>query len=299
VSDTPDSVGQVTEIPAGVDPIAALEAMESAPPDSQDPTPPVAQPAAETTPEAQPPEAEWFMPGTFRTAEDMRENYQQLASERGRLAQEVGDLRRQVQAPQQPQVQQPQGPQVPSFNHPAQGYTQEQLEQLAYDNPLQAADYMAMLRTGDAIGQLIPAIAPLMESVNQQEARSAVDSLRREFGDEVVQRHSEALAAVIQQDEGYFIDEATRRQRLSMAVQSLEYQRINQQAQAQPRDQNGQFAAKPEPVHVEPGSSGAQAPAADPQVDPVVAEMRGVKSTQDRFGIVPSGLARSQAATRA
>jgi hypothetical protein len=296
VSDTTDSIGQVTEIPAGVDPIAALEALETAPPDGNDPTPPAtpetpAAPAAEQ----QPPEADWFLPGRFRTAEDMRENYQALQEERGRLAQEVGDLRRQVQ-PAAPQPQQDQGPQLPVFNHPAQGYSQEQLEQLAYDNPLQAADYMAMLRTGDAIGQLIPAIAPLMESVNQQEARSAVDSLRREFGDEVIQRHSEQLAAVIQQDGGYFLDEATRRQRLSMAVQSLEYQRINQQAQGQPRDPvTGQFAATPEPVHVEPGSSGSPAPTADPQVDPVVAEMRGVGVTQDRFGNVPSGMSRSYA----
>jgi hypothetical protein len=272
----------------------ALEAIESAPPDSQDTQP--AQPEAPAPETTEPPEAEWFMPGKFRTAEDMRANYQQLESERGRLAQEVGGLRQQVQAaPQPPQMQAPQGPQAPSFNHPAQGYTQEQLEQLAYDNPLQAADYMAMLRTGDAIGQLIPALAPLMESVNQQEARSAVDSLRREFGDEVVQRHSQALAAVIQQDEGYFFDEATRRQRLSMAIRSLEYDRLTHQSQAQPRDPNGQFAAKPEPVHVEPGSSGSPAQAADPHVDPVVAEMRGIGVVTDRFGHVPSGMSRSQA----
>lgn len=291
MSDTSDSEGQVTTIPAGVDPIAALEAMETAPPDSHDQAP--AEPETPATPPAdeQPPEADWFMPGRFRTAEDMRQNYQSLQEERGRLAQEVGDLRRQVQPA--PQPQQDQGPQLPVFNHPAQGYSQEQLEQLAYDAPLQAADYMAMVRAGEMVGQLIPAIAPLMESVNQQDARQALDSLRREFGDEVVQRHSEQLAAVIQQDGGYFLDEATRRQRLSMAIQSLEYQRM----QGQPRDPaTGKFAAAtPAPVHVEPGSSGAPAPAADPQVDPVIAEMRESGVLQDRFGNRPSGLARSHA----
>lgn len=302
MSDAPDSVGQVTEIPAGVDPIAALEAMETMPA-SQDPAPPDAQPAPEA-PDAQPPEAEWFMPGTFRTAEDMRENYQQLASERGRLAQEVGDLRRQVQVPpqqQQYQVQQQDltGPQAPAYNHPAQGYTQQELDQLAYDEPSRAMDYMAKVNALEMIGQLIPVIAPLREQAEVQGARNAIDSLRRTYGDDAVTRHSPAIAEIIQQDPAQFLEgDQIGTQRLAMALESLEYRRI-QQDHGQPRDQSGRFAANPEPVHVEPGSSGSPAPTADPHVDPVIAEMRGVGVTSDRFGHVPSGMSRSQARARA
>jgi hypothetical protein len=297
VSDTQDSVGQVTEIPAGVDPIMALEAIESAPPDSQDTQP--AEPEAPAPETTEPPEAEWLRPGKFRTAEDALQSYDALESLAGRQAQELGELRRQQSQPQQqmPQIQQQDltGPYLPAYNHPPQGYTQEQLDQLAYDNPPAAMDYMAKVNAMEMVSQLIPVIAPLREQAEMQGARNAVDSLRRTYGDDAVTRHSPALAQIIQSDPHQFVEgEQIGTQRLAMALESLEYRRL-QQGQGQPRDEQGRFAANPEPVHVEPGSSGAPAQAADPQVDPVVAEMRGIGVVTDRFGHVPSGMSRSQA----
>ncbi len=307
-----DSTGQTVSIPNGVDPLDALEAFENGDPghvatNGDDPSAasqeggPASPPNDGAAPAQNNPAAgqepgqadDWFMPGKFRTAEDMRANYDQLERERGRLAQELGEARQAFQqAPQLPQ-QAPQ-PYMPGFNHPQQGYTQEQVEQLQYENPAQLADWFAVQRTAEAMAQLAPALAPLMESVNQQEARNAVDTLRRSFGDDVVQRHSQALAEMIQSDDSYFLDEHVRVNRMATALKALEFDHINKQAQAQPRAADGTFAAKSEPaqqVYVEPGSTGAQSvQTTEPQVDPVVAGMRGVGVVRDRFGTVPPEL---------
>lgn len=313
MSDTGDSPGQVVDVPADLDPLDALEQLESG---GQDATPNVGD-AAATDPAApasaegdgqqpapsdgqatDPGQDEWYMPGKFRTAEDMRESYLHLEQERGRLAQELGEHRQalaqqQYQQAPQPQYQQAPQPQMPVYQHPPQGYTQEQIDQLQYENPAQLADWFGQKHSERMVEQLIPALAPLMESVNQQEARQTVDSLRRTFGDDTVQRHSQALAAAIQADDGYFVDEQTRLHRLSTELRALEYDRLQREAQAQPRASDGTFAAKPAPVHVEGGSSGnAATPQAQPDVDPVVQGMRGVGMIHDRFGSVPPELAR-------
>ena len=310
-----DSQGTVTEIPAGVDPLDALDAIERGETSGQEASPPDAtngdtppgsgdyrEPQQTQAPEApaDPPAQveEWVMPGKFRSVQDLVDGYLNVEQKAGRLAQEVGQYRQQAPQPQLPQQAQAPQPYMPVFNHPASGYTQEQIEQLQYENPAQLADYFGMVRAAEAMSQLVPALAPLMENVNQQSARNAVETLRRAYGDEVVQRHSPALAELIASDEGYFLDEDVRVQRLAMAVESLEYKHLQQQAQAQPRRPNGTFAAKPAPaaVHVEGGSTGSQpeASTAAPAVDPAVAEMRGVNVLRDRFGTVPPELQRQR-----
>lgn len=300
MSENGESPAQVVDVPAEIDPLDALEQLETG---SQDPTPNVGDAAeapasAEAPAEPQgatpPGQEEWLVPGKFRTQEDLLQSYTNLEQELGRQRAEIGQLRQSYQqAPPQPE-QAPVLPYVPAYQHPPQGYTAEQIEQLQYENPGQLADYFAMHRTAEMVGQLMPSLAPLMESVHQQEARHTVEQLRREFGDETVQRHSEQLARMIQQDEDYFLSEQTRVERFRTAIQALEFQRIQTEANAQPRAADGTFAAKPPaPVHVEPGG-GTQAPPVSPAdaVDPVIAGMRGEGVVHDRFGHVPPELAR-------
>lgn len=324
MSDIPsDSPGVVTEVPADADPLDALEALEAGELASQDPTPrdatptdsapasapqQVEQPSVPADQAAQTPgqEEAWLEPGKFRTVDDLRAAYAALETEKGRQAREIGELRAAQAAPpqtQQAQPQQPGLPSLPSYNHPQAGYTPEQLEQLQYDNPAQLADYIASVRAAEMFGQLVPALAPMMDAMDVQQARNVVDSLRRTYGDDVVTRHSPALAEMLQQDEGYFLPEGTRTQRFAQALEALEYRHMIQQSQAQPRAADGTFAAKPDPapVHVEPGSTGAPAPAStQPTVAPEVAQMREYGGNMDRFGGGPPGVPlRRQATTRA
>jgi hypothetical protein len=312
MSESGDSPAQVAEVPDGVDPLDALEQLETG---SQDPTPHVGD-AAAAEPEApasaegdaqqpqvegdqpatRPGQEEWLVPGQFRNVEEVLEAHRSLREYLGRQSEEIKQLRAQglqYQAPQ-PHEQAPAQPYMPAYQHPPQGYTAEQIEQLQYENPAQLADYFAMQRAAEMVGQLMPSLAPLMESVHQQEARHTVEQLRREFGDETVERHSEQLARMIQQDEDYFLSEQTRVERFRTAIQALEFRRIQTEANAQPRAADGTFAAKPPaPVHVEPGG-GTQAPPVSPAdtVDPVIAGMRGEGVVHDRFGHVPPELAR-------
>lgn len=308
MSETGDSPGTIMDAPVGVDPLDALEQFENGsqgdPQDVGDTPSPDApasadgQPAPETQDAPDPGQDQWFVPGKFRTPEDVLTSYQNLEQELGRQRAEIGQLRQATQYQQAPPATQqaPQQPYMPTFQHPAQGYTPEQIESLQYENPAQLADYFAMHRTAEMVGQLMPALAPLMESVHQQEARHAVDNLVREFGDETVQRHSEELARMIQQDEDYYLSEQTRAERFRTAIQALEFRRFQQEANAQPRAADGTYAAKPPaPVHVEPGGGVATPPAPQSDVDPVIEQMRGVGMVHDRFGHVPPELANRRA----
>lgn len=311
-------VGQMLQPPEGVDALDWLDQIEGreaageAAPDDQ--TPPT--PAAETTeapaegsegeeqPEAatSPGQDDWFVPGKFRTPDDMLTSYTELEQARGRLANDLGQTRQQVQqyeerlaamngaAPTLPQQgQQPMQPYMPAYDHPQQGYTREQLEQMQYEDVGRYADWVALARIGEMFGQIAPILQSVSESTQQQDARAAYQTLKDLFGNDMIQRHSEALSAVVREDAGYFIDEGTRLQRLSSAVKALEFDRIQKEGTTQPRTPTGQFAARESSgVHVEAGSSGhGAAPAPQSDVDPVIAEMRAEASNVDRFGHKP------------
>lgn len=313
-----EDVGQMMEAPEGVDPIDWLEQLDGGAPADQAPSSAAPQePEGATTPppadgsegEGAAPEAPqdpgqdaWFVPGQFRTPDDVLNSYRHIEQERGRLGNELGQtraerdqLRAQLaafhngQSPMLPQQAQPNGVSLPAYDHPAHGYTEEQIEQLKYDDPMRLADYVSQLHVGQLLGQLAPALAPLMDSVNKQEARATIDLLRHQYGDEVVQRNSETLAAAIQRDQGFFVDEDTRHERLSTVLRAAEFDRMMQERTPQPRTPQGQYAPRDPGVHVEGGSTGhSSAPApSQPDVPHEVAEMRQVDADRDRFGYRP------------
>lgn len=183
---------------------------------------------------------------------------------------------------------------APAF--PMQGMQQpqmsaEQLNELAITDPVQAITYIAEQRaaaaTQQALAQIVPALAPLIEGQNRSDAAATISRLQGEFGDETVKRHRNALAEAVASDEQYFLDEGTRYQRLSSMLKALEYDRRQHPSAAQPRQVGGQFAPR-QAHHTEGGSDGHNPPGAGgsntQETDPDLADWDDDRPQFDRFG---------------
>jgi hypothetical protein len=168
------------------------------------------------------------------------------------------------------------------------GLTLEELEDLADENPLAAADYLAQARVGQLAQSLGQQLAPVLHSHNQAEATRTIGELQAEFG-EAFEMHRERLVEVIARDEAFYTDPATRIPRLQQALRALEYERLAGDPDAQqPRNaETGRFESprQTRSVYVEPGS-GPQPNVQQPEVDPVIAEMNVFRGDagEDAFG---------------
>jgi hypothetical protein len=232
-----------------------------------------------------------------------------------------------------PQAQQPRQPEREQFREdeyeeldPYEAAAAQQeaiawLQELAEEDPLQAADVMAQLRTEQAMGQLEQRLAPVFAKHGQDEAHGELEQLRATFGADVVQEHGPATADVIARNRDYFLDPATRGERLAQVLKALEFDKIayeNSPAAARDRDAAAQDQVRAEidaeigsqdtfgtgarardasgrfvgrirhTAHVEGGSEG-QPRLRQPNVDPVIAEIDEYsKNTRgDVFGRAP------------
>jgi hypothetical protein len=331
-----DSHGTVTEMPPGVDPLDELEALETGqlPPGQADdqgqgqadagtgePPAHAGEPAAQQSDGTQQAaDDDWLRPGQFRDGQAAVEAYDNVRREHGRQADEIGQLRSRLAAYEatgfapQPQGYQQQpvpqafggqqmqpAPQPGLMSQQLPQLSNEQLEELAMTDPMRAIDYIATARaqqaTEQALAQIVPAIAPLIEGQNRVEAQGTISRLQARFGDDVIGRHRETLASVIQADEAYFLPEETRYQRAEQVIKALEFDRLQHPSATQPR-QNGQFAPR-QVHHTEGGSDGHNPPgtggAAPVETDPDLADWDSDRGTADRFGRRPPGYAAASA----
>jgi hypothetical protein len=233
--------------------------------------------------------------------------------------------------PPAPQTQQPQQPErgssssrssIPTRRPPSKQEALAWLEELAEENPLQAADVMAQLRTEQAMGQLEQRLAPVLDKHYTDTAHGELEQLRATFGADVVEEHGPAIATIVARNRDLFTDPATRLERLGQIVKSLEFDRLayeSSPAAARDRDAamqeqvrgeidaehgsqdtfgagsrqrdpaTGRFVAPiRRTVHVEGGSEG-QPRLRQPNVDPVIAEIDAYSENHrgDMFGRAP------------
>ncbi len=250
---------------------------DAAPPGQEPPAPP-AEPAAEPPPWAE----------RFQSVDEMWETFQNVDTLRGRQANELGQLRQQIAA--QP---------APAAAQPAQmigELTLEQFSQWKDEEPEEAAFYFAEVRAQEAEARanarIDQELAPLRQNAYQAGAKSAIDLLKQEFGDETVLRHQQALGERIEADAAYFIDESTLHARMSDFVRAREYERLTSPQRQRATDGTylpGPAVLPAPPVHVEGGSTPAPSGAVAPEVDSVIAEMDAIGPGRDAFGRLGPG----------
>jgi len=297
-----EAPAEVVEPEADEDPLVALAREEEAARAGTD----TGQAPAEEAPPAQetPQEtAERLWAGKFQNENELERGYTNLESEIGRLRNELGTTRQQLDTYQQtyqPPAGQPQPQQQGGDDWP-EGLPvieQEELEQMMFEKPLEAVAYVSALMTQSAIQQLRQELTgqlePVYKTVNKSAAAGTVAQLKEQFGDEVVLRNKEAIAAMIEGDPDFFTDPDTRFARLRMTVQAAEFERMNGNRHGERAD-NGQFASAGEvqrTAHMEGGSTAApQPPRALTPEDEILAGMERVRPQKDLFGDRP-GVAR-------
>lgn len=260
-------------MPPETDPISELQALEEAEeaPETEE------QEEIDEAEEEEQQEPDRQYAGKFRSPEELEQSYIQLQSRLGEMGNELGQLRQLVSQAQQPQQQQQD-----------QGMTVEEWQEWALESPFEAHQYLAQSVMEQRLAQVMQAqqqqLAPVFETVNQQAASHALDTLKAEFGDDVVKRNREALAERLTKDEGYFIDPGTRLERLREALAAAEWRRGREAQSSRPRRENGRYA--PRAAHVEGGSTPQPSEATDER-DPIVREMDEAAPIRDAFGSVP------------
>lgn len=295
-----EAPAEVVEPEGEEDPLVALSRAEAEArgetPEAGETPAPQAPPAEETPAET----AERLYAGKFKSDEELERGYTNLESELGRMRNELGQTRQQLDQYQNT-YQPPQGQQQPEQGDWPEGLpqiSQEDLEQMAYEKPLEAMAYVSALMTQSAMQQLEQRLTgqlePVYQTVNKSAAAGTVAQLKEQFGDEVVLRNKEAIAGMIEADPEFFTDPDTRLARLRMTVQAAEYERTNGSRHGERAD-NGQFAPAGEvqrTAHMEGGSTAApQPPRALTPEDEILAGMDRVVPQRDAFGERP-GVAR-------
>lgn len=296
---------QATEVPAEVvepegeeDPLVALSRVEAEArgetPEAAETPAPEAPPAEETPAE----EAERRYAGKFNGVPELERGYVNLEQEVGRMRNELGQTRQaldQYQNTYQPPQGQPQG--QPGQDDWPQGLpqiSQEDLETMMYEKPLEAVAYVSALMTQAAVAdlrqELTGQLEPVYATVNKSAAAGTVSQLKEQFGDDIVLRNKEAIAAMIEADPEFYTDPDTRFARLRMTVQAAEYERSNGNRHGE-RAENGQYAPAGEvqrTAHMEGGSTAAPQPPREltPDED-IVARMDAVRPQRDLFGERP------------
>jgi hypothetical protein len=269
-----------------VDPIAQLEAEENALA-AQEPEGEGAEQEEQDEGELEP--RRWA--GKFDSPEAMEQGYTSLEQRMGQMGNELGQLRQAMQnggyepqaAPQQgyPPAQASQAQDAP--------LTAEELREWAMEDPVAANQYlfaqMFQQHVAPLFQQQQQLLAPVLQSTNEQQAASAIQQLKDEFGEDAVRRHREALAARIEEDDGYFLDAGTRVQRLKAELGYREWMHQQQAGGGGQRSRrpNGQYAPRAEAPYVEGGSTPQPSPS-QPQMDPVLAEMESAAPRRDLFG---------------
>jgi hypothetical protein len=176
-----------------------------------------------------------------------------------------------------------------------------QLEQLAEDDPFQAANVMAEIRVAQVEERMQQALAPLVQQHTAQQAVGTLEQLEQEFPG----FSHEALAEVIARDpERFDVAPELQLERLRdvLELQALRGRRSYERGDdviagmeatleqrdrlGVRRDSAGRFTSPqrpPDRVHVE-GGSGPQPSMPASDVDPVIAEMDAVEPPRDAFG---------------
>lgn len=237
------------------------------------------------TPAEAAPAEERLYAGKYQTPEQLEHAYQeaQTAMHAANQARSQAEQRARDLESAYTQTQQPQMPDYGPAQLPdgTPILTPQQLEDLAMESPLQAADLMARYRTFEARAQLEAELAPLRQQVSLQSANTAVDQLRQVVGEELFERNKEALATAIERDRSSFdVDAATRLERFKQAIYAAEYART----QERPRDDTGRFIASP---NTESGSSAMpdQTPATPvDEFDQQMQALRNYEVPRDAFG---------------
>lgn len=219
--------------------------------------------------------------GKYRNVEDLERAYEEAQRGFHQARQEAADLRRlqeQAQAYTPPQASPYDQAMLPDGTPIL---TPQQLEELAMENPLQAADLMARYRTFEAQAQFEAQIEPLRQQVAAQSSQTAVDQLRQMVGADLFDRHKGALASAIENDRAYYdVPPAQRLERFVNTIYAAEYKR----GQGPPRDEQGRYVAAP---NIEHGSSAVPDTTPTQPVDPFereISDLRNYEVPRDAFG---------------
>jgi hypothetical protein len=243
-------------------------------------------------------EPEWR--SRFETEEEMYERLRNVEVNDGRQRNELGDLRAQVALREQ-QLQQlvgtQQGQPAPGQQQGLEGIPQLSDEDLMdwYDqDPISATRYLAASAAAEVAALQQQQLQPVFASVHDAQASQSVERLKAEFGDDMVHRNREALAAAVAADRDYFAEPKTRDARLRQTLLASEFEAQrsgrSQQAQQQARTaENGQFApagGDQRTVHMEGGSTPAPS-GGQGDLDPIIAEIEAAGVREDAYGAIP------------
>jgi hypothetical protein len=245
----------------------------------------------DTQPEAPPQtEPEQLLAGKYKSVDELAAAYQNAESLIGRKESEKRELQQQLEEIQQ--AQQAYAPQQPEealgYSNDLLNVTPEQLNDMFergdYANAMYIASaQMAAAQAAQIQQQLDDRLGPLQKIGNESQAERIYNTLKAEWGDEVVLRYTGDISERLKADPGYFnVPTRTAVDRLSDMIGARELRQTK--AQATPRDSSGRFV---QGVHVEGGSTPPPQQATPDEVDPVKAEIEAAKPRSDLFGPIP------------
>ena len=276
-----------------LDELAALEAADEQPGDTE--------PAEDVQPET---DEQPLIVGKYRSMEDAVQAFEHAQSMIGRQAEENRRIREeldQLRAQQHQPAQYQQQSEVDQL----MSITPQMLDQLIDNGEMTTANAMMILQAQaevrsqealeERLAQIEQKLAPIEQRTGETQAERLWNSLKLDYGDELVHRHRDMLRERVERDPSYLaVDTKTAAERLGDAIAAAEWRASRTQAQPKPRDpQTGRFVQEGA-VHVEGGSTPPpQQTTSDEDVDPEIAEIRAAKPRTDIFGVIPGEGGRS------
>jgi hypothetical protein len=241
------------------------------------------------------PDTDQLIAGKYKSVEEAVQATEHAQQMIGRQAQELGELRSQMEQLQAAQYQQEQPQQAddgafvnPLFNLSPQ--EREQVNEAFLNDPLgtiaTVLDIERQMNEQRFGSVLEERLSPLAKLSGETQAERVFNALKTNLGDEAVLRYRDEISQRIKQDPDYLkVDTKIAVDRLSDMIKAAEYDRHRTAPPTPPRDEQGRFQGAT--THVEGGSTPApqQATQTD-DVDPEIAEIRASGPKQDIFGFV-------------
>lgn len=243
------------------------------------------EPVEEVQPDTEP---ELFA-GKYRSVEELAKGYENVEQLTGRQAAEIRELRDQLdQMSETLQPQQQQSTMQDVNMDQLLAITPHTLDQWIDSGEITTANAMVIMQAQHEARlqqELDARLGPLQERTGEAQVERLWNTLKAEYGDEVVHRHREMLHKRVKADPSYLaVDTTTSIARLGDAIAAAEWRASK--AQATPRDSSGRFAQGA--VHVEGGSTPPPHQAtSEEDVEPEIAEIRAAKPPSDIFGGIP------------
>jgi hypothetical protein len=236
------------------DPLAQLAADEAAAREAAAAAEEGEAPAdAEATP---PPEAEpeRLYAGRYKSVEELESAVKEKDRFISQQGNEIGSYRQQLDQYNQLAAQYPQQQGQPQQQD---GFTRDQLDEMYAEDPLGTTIYLQEMAAQRAMEAWQQQNAPMFQQMNNVVAANAVEQLKQEVGNDVLNENIDALRGAIESDREYFGPPEVRLQRMKQAVYAAAYERTLQSGGQRPRNDRGQYVSQQGDVHVE-GGSGAQ-----------------------------------------